>query len=201
MVDPGALAAQDSARAAWAAVWTDLSLGLLSVLVNGALAWLAFDGPRRQRKADKQLADIAHSMEAGKVVNLQLGGLAVCKGIFDVVNECSLTAKAKLDPISHERLLKRRADLRMNIRLLDYFLSKDIHDAAVVHALMKTKDAAENVIDALNLPSFDIAPSPEAYAGIQIVADHAMEQCAHERTRIDERIAVASDFISKLAAL
>ena len=70
MADPGVLAAQDSAGAAWAAVWIALSVGLLSVLVNGVLAWLAFDGPRRHREADKQLANLAHNMEAGKVVNL-----------------------------------------------------------------------------------------------------------------------------------
>ncbi len=77
-----------------------------------------------------------------------------------MVSECSLIAKAKLDLTGHERLLKRRADLRMNVRLLDYFLSKDIRDAAVVHALMKMRDAAENVVGALNIPGFDIKPTP-----------------------------------------
>jgi hypothetical protein len=88
----------------------------------------------------------------------------------------------------------------MQIRLLDYFLSKDIADSVVVHAMMKTRDAATNILGALNVPGLQATANTGTFRDIARVASHVLDQCIIERRKVDERMALGSRFIDSLAS-
>ncbi|WP_158917287.1 hypothetical protein [Caulobacter sp. S45] len=206
MADLALIAAQDSAHAAWAAIgwsrasfWGSVIVGLLSIGVNGVLAWLAFDGPRKQREADHELARQTFAHEAGKIVNLQLGGLNVCKAVYLAADD-ALALTVNVTNQNASALRAKRPDLAIQIRLLDYFLSKDIADVAVVHAMMKTRDGAVNLQSALDFPGLQGGATQAAFQDIARVISHVLDQCSTERGRVEERIAAGSAFIDSLTS-
>lgn len=167
--------------------------------VNGVLAWLAFDGPRKQREADRALLQQTLAHEAAKTLNVQLGGLNVCRTIYSVADEM-LSLSLNVTGESVLSLRGKRPDLAMQVRLLEYFLSKDIADSVVVHAMMKTKDAAGNLLGALDSPALQGGAIPQVFKDVERVVEHVLSQCKEERLKIQERIASGEAFIDSLTS-
>jgi hypothetical protein len=199
------IAAQQSAQAAWTAVgwsrasfWSTVALGATSIVVNGILAWLAFDGPRRQQKADRALAKQALEHEAGKIVHLQLGALMVCQAVYLARDEIAALSQA-LNVDSANQLRAKLPDLEIRLRLIDYFLEKDIADATVVHLIMKTRDAAVALIEALKSLGFPPSANAQTYSDISRIADHIQQQCEGEREKMQDRIEKGTAFLNYLS--